>query len=261
MKSSSYDAIAVIVYQHSMPWLDVTLSALLTYKNEHKLGIILVENIPNSSEGSKAAARAFVPLYLKKTGCHARIINCNISKIADPGARHAGGLAAGYAQAKEAPKVLFMDSDCIPIRDGWLDRMFDADADIVGPPSFHNLPDYTIPHAHPSLLLFNSELAGPPYWNGSFLQVRRHPDTGVKIFWDVCIGFTHRVGSRPDVSLKKLPQRCCTGHGYEYYRIDDIAIHMRGTTNVTKRKYPKDQKRGLLVLPEFNFYKQHTVKP
>ncbi len=251
------DCLAIIAYQHSMPWLEVTLQALCKYRNDRKLGVILVENYPNQSRASISSANGFIKAYKDLAGGEAMLVRCNISGVADPGARHARALQQGYRLVKHSCEwTLFLDSDCVPIRDHWLDYMFECNRPVVGPPAFHNLPDYSIPHAHPSLLLFQTKLATRPYWHEDFIQIRRHPDTGQKIFWDVGIGFTHRLATQHGIEIHRLGQEMDSQLGYEFYRIEDLAIHMRGTTNVTRRKYPQDQKRGLLVLPEFSFYKE-----
>lgn len=250
------DVTAVVVYQHSMPWIDVVVKALCRYPNDRALDLVFVENVPNKSNGSKRAGRWILDNY---HGGRAQLIQSNVNKIMDPGVRHAKGLSKGF-HVVQTEWTLFLDADCIPIRANWLDHMFSQNADIVGPPAFHNLADYSMVHAHPSCLLFRTKLGRPPYWNSQFTQIRRHPKTRKRIFWDVCIGFTHQVGSRQDVTLKKLPQQKCNDHGCQYYRIDDIAIHMRGTTNTSRRRgYPNDHKQELLTLPEFAFYRE-TVK-
>jgi hypothetical protein len=246
--SSSPLVTVIVVYQHSMPWIDVCAHSLCHFKNKTPVRVLMVENRPNKSEASMRAGRKLVERHP-----NAKLLTANTSKVGNPGTRHAVGLLAGYNQVK-SPYTMFLDADCIPIRDGWLDDVVDKQADMVGPPAFHNMQDFSIPHAHPSFLLFKTKLADKPYWNKDFNICRVNPDTKKKTFFDTCIIFTHMVGRRPDVNLVRLPQKRCIDLDREYYRIGDMAIHMRGTSNVTRRNYPQDHKKGLMSLREFSFY-------
>jgi predicted glycosyltransferase involved in capsule biosynthesis len=106
----------VIVYQDSMPWLELCVEALKTFKNEADIRYIFVENHPHNDQGFKA-----VDDFISITP------NCEkIVTEAPPctdGRAHEHGLNLAYEKVT-TEWTLFMDADAIVLRDHWLDDMW-----------------------------------------------------------------------------------------------------------------------------------------
>jgi len=242
----------VIVYQNSQPWFEVALRSLMLYTPGCPVEYLLVEN--PCKDSSPDAASGFV---LGRGG--AVILPHEQDKDRFGGGQnHADALE--YALEYVATKwTLFMDADVICLRDNWLRDMLAAGSDMVGPPAFSNLYDYTIPHAHPCLLLFRTNLAREPYWTGTFSPTPNLP-LGHREYRDTCIAFTEKVGRDPDLSLRRLPMEHIPYNGSCCYRISDIALHMTGTSNLDNRPRKYHPKREMLSMPEVQHILQATRK-
>lgn len=240
---------AIVVYHNSQPWLEVLLKSLLKRRFSRDprrihLRVLLVEN--PCRDDSPRAARDFC----RRFGKNSAIIETGLrADRFGGGESHAHGLMAGFKRVKpDSEWTLFLDSDIVILRDGWLDHLLGLGADMVGPPAFAHLKDYSVPHAHPSFLLFRTRLGKPPYWKGSFRH-RKNPPDGNE-YWDTAIPFTMAMGQRSDVKLIQLPQKRCGAGDLEYFKISDLAIHIRGVSNLSRRPKQYQSKRKLLGLPE-----------
>jgi hypothetical protein len=174
---------AIVVYQNSQPWFQVTLNSLLRRSftrnpEQTHLRVLLIEN--PCLDDSPAAARRFVQAYGKNSRIFKSGLPARVRHVAD---KHAHGLEAGYGKVKQDSEwTLFLDADIVLLKDFWLDDLLDRVADMVGPPAFAHLKDTSIPHAHPCFLLFRTKLARAPYWKGGFRFDPKPPD-GSK-YWD-----------------------------------------------------------------------------
>lgn len=258
----------VCVYQDSMPWFGLVLQALDMFGNDvGKPYVFLVENRPCPAEARKAAEE-FVNRY---HACQVMPAPPLPAKV--PRGYSRGSMAHVRGMEYTFPRIgsewtLFLDADCVPIREGWLDHMLATGGDMVGPSKpeewFRSVErwcsfDPAWPHVHPAMLLFRTVLGRKPYWDGTFGKWYRRQQTGKSELWDVAMPFTYTVGSRKDVKLVNLPQRairigeeCC-------HEIDGVAIHLQGTSNIRdggpkgRRLDSNSKKMVFLRLPDFSF--------
>lgn len=240
---------AVVVYQDSQPWFEVLLESLLRRKftldpERVHLRVLLVEN--RCRDESPRVARRFRDRF----GANSAVLPSGLRRERPGGsANHAHGLATGFRRVKpDSEWTMFLDADIVLLRDGWLDELLGTGADLVGPPAFAHLKDYSVPHVHPSFMLFRTRLGRPPYWKRGF-RLRRRPPDGTA-FWDTAIEFTMAMGRRSDLKLVQLPQIQCRSGRLEYFRISDLALHIRGISNLDGRPARFTKKEELLGLPE-----------
>ena len=248
----------VIVFQDSMPWLDVCLGALTRFSNETPVRYLFVENQPHNDQGHKA-----VDDFVAHHPNASKIINqapeCN------DGRAHESGLNAAYPHINTA-YTLFMDADCIPVMSNWLDTLMAYQADMIGPIPDSGIKDYSLPILHPCLMLFKTKLASPPYWNTYFGNWNRlHTVDGSD--WDVCRPFSYTIGIRPDCKQVKLLNIYTKHQDTTYFVIKaqdsaPLAMHIREASRTLWRHRDGDDRyKALSDLACLTWYDKDIFPP
>jgi len=253
----------VLVFQDSLPWLSMCLEGLSRFKNLTPVRYIFVENQPYHDKGNLE-----VDAFIARNPTASKIVTQ--APACYDGRAHEHGLNLAYDQVKTG-WTLFLDADCIPVCDFWLDRMMAHKADMIGPVPDSGISDYTLPILHPCLLLFRTFLANPPYWNKFFgrwnkLQTVDGSD------WDVCRPFSYTVGIRPDIRQVKLLNSHCKYQDTPYWEIRDIsdsgtptdvlAIHIReGSKSLWRNKGGDKRNKAFNSLPYFSWYGKDIPSP
>lgn len=213
----------VMVYQDSMPWLKIALESLDHFKNRQPINYVFVSNLPQNDDGS-----TYVHEFAYEHAATVLIREATKIPYGDSLA-HSEALSLAF-DTIDTEWTLFMDSDTIVLRDGWLDDLLVTDADMMGSMPDSGLLNYALPILHPCLLLFQTKLARPPYWNKFFGRYNKF-QTVDGADWDTCRPFTYHVGIRPDVKQLKLPiSKRNDEYGAHTLIMQDsnvIAMHMR----------------------------------
>jgi hypothetical protein len=269
----------VVVYQDSMPWLDVLLEGFRRFKNEATIRHIFVENLPQKDSSAK-----HVDEFIRDLDMHCWK-HLKVQTYPPPcadGRAHAHGLRAAYP-AVTSEWCMFIDADAGPVCDYWLDKMLamkkdGKPADMVGFIPDSGIENYDLPVLHPCMLLFRTKLGRPPYWTRELSKVDEemyfgswaHGDTpdGAQQY-DCCRPFTYTVGMNPEVvQIKMQNQFTQAPDGTPFFRLlngeEMLGYHVREGSKRWARGYPAaNPSRWHLVnqIPSLSWYKPKELDP
>ncbi len=254
----------VLVFQSSLPWLDTTLEALKRFHNDTEIRYLFVENLPQKETLSTKLVNDFLATQNPSN------FNLNIQNIppAYPDGRaHESGLNKAFPLIS-SEWTLFLDADCIPCCDGWLDKLLQKQGDMIGFEPDSGIDDMSLPTLHPCMLLFKTKLAefAPDCGFGRWLGCEgQTPDKANQ--WDVCRPFTYTIGMNPEfkqVRMKNIYSQT-RGQGIVHFRLQDslgsnattFGIHIREGSRREARGVPGTNKSRwelLKQVPELSFY-------
>lgn len=262
------DVTIVVVFQDSMPWLDVHLAAQRQFKNEARIRHIFVKNLPSRDSGPRRVEE-FVA-SLPNPADHL-LMQTYPPAFAD-GRAHAHGLSVAFPEVA-TEWCMFMDADAIPIGDHWLDKMLAMGGDMVGFEPDSGVDNPKLPTLHPCMLLFKTELARPPYWSREQSKADQNPYFGQWAHelcpdgsnqWDVCRPWTYTIGMNP--ACKQIRMRniySVSKDSTPYFRLQNgdelLGLHVReGSKRWARGVLGTNLSRWQLwkVLPELAWYRE-----
>lgn len=150
----------IIVYQDSLPWLHVVMNCLKHYKDDVPKRYLFVENVPQRDNASE-----YVDQFLQEIGFpyDSRRVTPPLECHTYDGRGHATGLEYGY-QLVNSEYTMFLDADCFPICDNWLEYLLSLNTDMIGPRPDSGINNPNLKLCHPCFFLFKTKLAKPPFW-------------------------------------------------------------------------------------------------
>jgi predicted O-methyltransferase YrrM len=271
-------ATVVIVYQDSLPWLHVVLNCLKHFKDKIPKRYIFVENVPqrdNSTEYVKEFLESVNYQYNSKIitkECHSY-----------DGRGHSDGLEFAFKEIT-SEYTMFMDADCPPICDGWMEYLISLNQDIIGPIPESGINN-TLRLCHPCFFIFKTYLAKPPYWTKQKSLLQRESYFGEwgrdildvvipqKVYgkreghFDVCRPFSYVMCLDPEVRSKviqNIRQETPVARQPYFLIADDkkkLAVHIRSMSRQWAREGGEFRYQILQELSEFEFCRdQYPLK-